>query len=292
MWNHWTVRANAPYQPFKQFEEAHPVWNSLRTHFPDALGAVLMPNHFHLLLPASLRLVAPAKIAGLLSSISKRQGIAQLWQPRVEPTVIPDLRHLKRQVRYVALNPCRSDLCNDPLEWIWSTYRDVAGATVQPWVKAETLACILGERQRDFRVRFHAYVSGDPSVAVEGTAPPKPAEHYLLPHYSIGEILIAAAAASRRSIKDVAQNRSAVRMIFVHLAHRHGWSYPALLAKICETSPRAIRYILELKLEHSALEAADLCLGDARLRWGYIGERLGLERVSAVGKFEALRGRG
>ncbi len=292
MWNHWTARANTPYQPFNQFAEASPVWNSLRTLFPGALGAVLMPNHFHLILPASLRLEAASKIAGLLSSVSKRQGIAQLWQPRVEPTVVPDVRHLKRQVRYVALNPCRSDLCSDPLEWIWSTYRDVAGATVHPWVKAETLASVLGERQRDFRVRFHAYVSGDPSVAVEGTAPPEKAKLYLLPHYAIGEILIAAAAASRVPIKEVSQNRSAARALFVHLAHRHGWTDSAVLAKVCDTSPRTIRYVLERKPDYLALEAADLCLGDTRLRVGYVGERLVMERVSAVGKLEAARGWG
>src|SRR5208283_2925907 len=89
---------------------------------------------------------------------------------------IPDFHHLKRQIRYVHLNPCRSRLVRDPMEWEWSTHRDVLGAVGEAWVDLPQLHRIWGARDDEFRRIFHAYVSGDPSALVEGTPlPQKPA---------------------------------------------------------------------------------------------------------------------
>jgi hypothetical protein len=61
-----------------------------------------MPNHIHVLAPCASTAAAKRKLA--------------------------------RQVRYIVLNPCRDRIVGDPLSWMWSTQRDVMGATVQPWV--------------------------------------------------------------------------------------------------------------------------------------------------------------
>ncbi|MGK5085480.1 hypothetical protein WDW37_19505 [Bdellovibrionota bacterium FG-1] len=264
-WNHWTVRATTHHHPFKQFEPACRAWNFLKKLFPGALSAILMPNHLHLIVPQQAERDDLAKITGVLGAVSKDAGVSKLWQPIAPPALIPDLHHLRRQIRYVALNPCRAELCADPLAWVWSTYRDLARTTATPWVSPDTLRRILKEREKDFQVRFHAYVSGDPSVAIEGTAPARAAQPTAWAEHSIGEILKATSAALQTPASEVRQ-KGPLRTLFIHVAHRFGWKQIRPLAKICHTTPRAIHYTLENPPAPSALAAAALCLGDARLR--------------------------
>jgi hypothetical protein len=72
-----------------------------------------------------------------------------------------DSKHLQRTVRYVALNPCRDKLAPDPLAWPFSGHRDTVGLAI-PGV----LPVVCDP------VWHHGYVSGDPSVRVEGTELP------------------------------------------------------------------------------------------------------------------------
>jgi hypothetical protein len=54
-------------------------------------------------------------------------------------------------------------LVNDPLAWAFSTHRDALGLAIPP-----------ARRRVPQPARFHAYVSGDPSVRPEGTPLPPP----------------------------------------------------------------------------------------------------------------------
>ena len=264
MWNHWVARSTYPYEPFSDFQSSRWAWNLFKRLFPRALGATLMPNHFHLILPKDSEAQDRNRLHGALGAISSRTGIPGLWQSMPSPAQIPDRHHLRRQLRYLALNPCRSSLCSDPLEWYWSTHRDVMGAVVNPWVNAPRLAQELGESKIEFPLRYHAYVSRDPSVAVQGTTAPRPSPSRLLAEEGIGEILIASAAALRSSTSDV-QRTGNCRKLFVHMACRQGWRQPSLLSKICKVTPRAIQLILKQCPPQGMVEAA-LCLGDQRLR--------------------------
>ena len=223
-----------------------------------------MPNHLHLILPDGPEAKTYRQIHGILGSIAKSFKEPRLWQAVPPPRQIPDRHHLRRQVRYVALNPCRSKLCADPLDWHWSTYRDVIGAVASPWVGVSRLAHAFGESEREFKVRFHAYVSGDPSVAVGGTPFPRPAKPKSFPEQSIIEILDASAATLRLPLSQVRKRRG-LRRVFVHLAGHQGWTQTQVLSQICGITPRAIQYILEQDPPES-LSAAALCLGDVRLR--------------------------
>lgn len=266
MWNHWVFRACYPYQPFKNFAAARNAWTLLPKLFPDALAATLMSNHLHLILPRSPHdEKTRCKLAGFMGSISKQRQIHALWQPLIPPAPISDRLHLKRQLRYVALNPCRALLTHDPLEWTWSTYRDGVGAAADPWVRISRVAHALNERERGFNIRFHAYVSGDPTVAVAGTSFPKSTTPKIFSEESIMTILAAAAAALRVPASDVRKQSSDLRPLFIHLAWQQGWNQAKLLSKICDLSTRSIHLILE-KPEPSGTEAALLCLGDRRLR--------------------------
>jgi hypothetical protein len=84
-----------------------------------------------------------------------------VWLPASPPEPLNDSKHLKRTLRYVALNPCRDKLASDPLAWPFSGHRDAVGLAI-PGVLPVV---------RD-PVWHHSYVSGDPSVRVDGTELP------------------------------------------------------------------------------------------------------------------------
>jgi hypothetical protein len=264
MWNHWAIRADSPEEPFQDFENSRWAWDLLRGYFPNALAAVLMPNHVHLILDRKTEARDRLRLSCFKGAMSKRLRNRRLWQRTSEPSLVPDRHHLRRQIRYVALNPCRKRLCADPTEWIWSTYRDLIGASAHPWVDRAAVVRTLGERESGFAVRFHEYVSGDPSVAVGGTRLPTLSTKQMNP--SLEDILESSAAALRVPTSEVTQ-RGELRTLFLHMALLHGWSRPALLSTMCGITTRAIQNVSK---QHPprGVDAALLCLSDARLRRG------------------------
>ena len=224
-----------------------------------------MPNHFHLILSLETENSDRKKIHGLLGTISRYLGISKLWQSAPPPKSVPDSSHLRRQLRYVALNPCRVKLCSDPLEWYWSTYRDLIGASAKPWVDATKVSCAIAYRSKYFPSRFHEYVSGDPSVSVTGTPFPKAALAGPVCVDSLGEILAASASALRAPVPEVRKKGSDLRKLFFHLAARHGWRKPTPLSQIAGITPLGVRLALRQE-PPQGIQAAELCLGDARLR--------------------------
>lgn len=267
MWNHWVIRASTPHTPFHSFESASWIWNRMTKLYPEALAAVLMPNHIHLILPARSEATDLNKLCGLMGAMSGYLRISRLWQQIPPPAKIPDTHHLKRQLRYVALNPCRAGLCQDPLSWPWSTHRELVGAVAHPWISASKIAHALGDTKRDFANRFHSYVSGDPSVSLSGTPFPTPPSVPSLPMASLGDLLFASSAALRKHPKEVQKRTNELRRVFVHLCVRQGWRQTALLAQTCRTSPRTLQRIYKTHPPHG-LKAAERCLADPRLRMG------------------------
>jgi hypothetical protein len=237
---------------------AERLWTTLRRNFPDALAVVIMPDHIHLVAAVtSAEEVARRRLAVALGKLGP------WWHAVPPPALIPNAEHLRRQIRYVSLNPCRARLVHDPLSWLWSTHRDVVGATVDPWVGAKRVAAALGRSPRGFAEAHHAYVSGDPAVTVEGTPFPRPVPSRSVPTVALGRVWAAAAAATRSSPAAI-ERRTLTRRLFVQLAFDQGWRNATLLARLCQTSRRAVYYALTPPLT-VALSAARLCLGDARL---------------------------
>ena len=91
----------------------------------DVWAYCLMPNHVHLIL-------VPADESGLAAFLSEahrryarrinaREGWrGHLWQERFYSCVM-DERHLLMAARYVELNPVRSEICQRPEQWKWSS---------------------------------------------------------------------------------------------------------------------------------------------------------------------------
>ncbi|MCP4868802.1 MAG: hypothetical protein GY898_08790 [Proteobacteria bacterium] len=223
-----------------------------------------MPGHLHLVVPSAPRL--EERLRRTLAWHTRKFGPVdrfRLWEPIPLAAPIADRLKLARQVRYVVLNPCRAGLADDPLDWVWSTYRDVIGATVEPWVDADRLARVLGRSGPGFVRQHHHYVSTDPSVAVGGTPPPEPARADWLA--SLGDVAEAVGSALRIPAAEVGV--SAVgRRLFVHLATRHGWADRKHLADALGITNGSVWRLLQSEPEAQAMAAAALCLGDRRLR--------------------------
>jgi REP element-mobilizing transposase RayT len=259
---HIVARTNGRGGALSTFPLGAAVWSALRRQFPDTFAAVLMPDHLHVIATCVTREDARDRMRALLSGARRhRHGAWLRWEPVPEPSEVPDAKHLRRQIRYVALNPCRSKLAQDPLQWLWSTHRDVVGAAVDPWVTSSGLAAALNEPSACFASRWHAYVSADPSVAVAGTPFPIPALPTPIATVPLNRIFRAAAAAHRVPLERLAR-RGPARSTFLAMAQSSGWTDSPLLGRMVGAS-RTTTWRHGHAQQVPA--AAWLCLGDARL---------------------------
>ncbi|MCA9619483.1 MAG: hypothetical protein KC731_10675, partial [Myxococcales bacterium] len=239
------------------------LWRRLQRSFPRALAAVLMPNHIHVLTPARSESEARRKLGGIVSGLrrSGHPGAANRWEPASTQGIFDEPDKIRRQIRYIVLNPCRAGLARCPSEWLWSTHRDVLGAVRDPWVTAGAVAAALGTSRRGFVARHHRYVSGDPSVAVAGTPAPKP--HDGTPTtYSVADACAASIAAVRGAPDALTRPGPARRQLFA-LANAARW-ITAVIAEACELHPGTARD--QRRRRTPVHPATRMCLGDPRLR--------------------------
>lgn len=188
------------------------LWRRLRRRFPQVAACVLMPDHLHLLALDADAATAHRMLAIELRAWTRRHrpGL-RTWAPTPRAVAIPDLHHLRRQIRYVHLNPCRAHLVSDPLSWEWSTHRDATGCVANPWPHLPTLArCFPAQ---DLAAAIHRYVSSDPSVAVAGTPPLRTVSEPVAA--DVSRILRAAAVALR---VPEALTRGPARTLSIHVA--------------------------------------------------------------------------
>jgi hypothetical protein len=223
-----------------------------------------MPDHPHLVTPCLDPRAARQRFAHRLALFAGQFGDGLPMFRTAEPTVIRNPAVLRRAVRYVALNPCRAELVDDPLRWVYCTHRDVVGAVVDPWVGADRLSTALRMPRAGFEQRHHQYVSADPSVRVAGTAFPAPAPLRGVPTVPLQDIVDAAASATRRQAKDIRKS-GRMRVLFVLLALSQGWTHVGQLASACACSQRTIQRVAGVE-RPDLLEVGLLCLGDERLR--------------------------
>jgi len=219
-----------------------------------------MPDHCHLIAFAESVAAARGGLVSVIRALRRTKvGADTRWQAVPEPVAIVDTDKAQRGVRYVALNPSRAGLVKDPLEWTWSTHRDVVGAVARPWVTPERLARALRRPEKGFTEWFHRYVSSTPEVAVTGTPLPNRGEEHFGMH-GIARFVAAAAAATRGRPNDI-RRMGSTRATFIVLASQHGWP-SSLIAELCGVTTRGVRH---QRARPCDVSAAALCLGDERL---------------------------
>lgn len=217
-----------------------------------------MPEHIHLLARDDTEDAARMRMASVVSALSRSHnpGAANVFAPASAKGIFTERDKLARQVRYIALNPCRAGYVGCPLEWVWTTHRDVMGAVDDPWISEERMVRVLGQSSE----AHHRYVSADPSSHVAGTPPPR--LHDGDPRrYSIDDALAAAIAGVRGQLGDITRPGPAREQFFA-LARRAEWR-ARCLSSLCR---------LEVKTIHKYLRRAGTptaatlrCLGTPRL---------------------------
>lgn len=240
-------------------------WMALRRAFPHCLAAALRSDHTHLVRHDD----EPERAAwrfrqAVLGSTPAR--LRSLWRFPPVPVLVRDRNHLNKTVRYVLRNALAEPGVTDPVQWRWSTMRDVVGAAVDPWCSVEVLARAMGRNPGRFAPWCHAWAAagadGDPAEV----RPLVPAPPRAVPAVGLGAILAAAMEATRCSPRDLHHKRLP-RWLFVALARHQGWREPAALAGVIGVRPGSVRRIGR-DLPPATVGAAALCLGDDRLRWG------------------------
>jgi len=247
-----------------EFELAQRVWEGMKAAFPAALAAMVIPDHVHMAAEEDDPDGGRRRLARALSRASYGRGRG-LWLPVPQPEVVREGK-LRRVVRYVALNPCRRRLVGDPLAWQWSTYRDVMGVAVDPWVTDERLARALGERREGFRRRFHGYVTRDERVDVGARAYPEKAALDPPKLWQPDELALAVTSALRLPLDALRRKGTGpARKLLVALARTVRMNDTSALARLCGITPTAIR-LMKPRFTQVELDAALLCLESERLR--------------------------
>jgi REP element-mobilizing transposase RayT len=208
---------------FRDWEEAAALWVRLAA-LPEPRALVLMPDHVHALLrvPAVGAFLAALRDYARWRGRHRGVGGEPAWLPVEAPEILTSSKHFLRSVRYIHLNPCRDGLASDPLGWPFSTHRDAVGLALPGVVAPE----------RD-PAAFHARVSGDPSVRVEGTA--LPFGRAGLRGASSEQVLAAVSALTRTPMPALCR-RGPARDLLVHALHALALLPQAEVARWTEVS--------------------------------------------------------
>jgi putative transposase len=109
----------------------------------------LMSTHFHLLV-YTVDATLSVGVARLLGDYArwfnlKYERRGHLFASRFASRHVTDDAQLLATHRYIALNPVQGELCADPAEWRWGSYRALAGLERAPdFVAVNTVHRLLG----------------------------------------------------------------------------------------------------------------------------------------------------
>ncbi len=272
---HFVLRSISGTRPFLDRYRCGWAWEKLRHIFPQIHASILMPNHFHV----SADSLNPGRDReSIARTFAQMKGIR--WEPIPEETRASGTQNVLRQIRYILLNPCRKRLSRDPLEWEWSSYRDLLSLVKSPWVTFRQLQTRIKDPNLASLTAFHAFVSSDISVRLEGTAPPGVG----VTAYEIwATSLLAADQAVRQWLRSPAERCSRTPMLrrtFVQFATRGLGKRPSELLDYLDLRRETVSRMANRKVLLDGRDAARLRLlfSDSRFLLGgpdrYLGHDL------------------
>lgn len=205
---HLVARARPGTLLFRTHVEARALWDIVVRTFPELIALCLMPNHLHLVLPHA---DPGGRLADAMRAFARWRNAGRgvtgpVWDEAPGAKELPDASHVRRTVRYVALNPCRGGLVSDPLAWPWSTHRDAVGFALDPVVPVHATPD-----------RHQRFVSADDTVNAAGT--PLPATRH--EPTSWPEVVDAVCGFARAEAHQV-QQRGPARNLALRTAWAHG----------------------------------------------------------------------
>jgi putative transposase len=122
----------------------------------------LMDNHFHLLVmtPQPNLAAGMQRLNGQYAQRHNRKygQSGHLWQGRYHSELVERDAHLLEAVRYIAMNPVQSGLCDRPAAWRWSAHRALAGLEPAGFVAVPETLAYFAANGGTGRARYRAFI--------------------------------------------------------------------------------------------------------------------------------------
>lgn len=87
-----------------------------------------------------------------------------LWEGRFKSCLVQHENYLLELYRYIELNPVRAGMMVQPSDYVWSSYQINAlgkeSVLCTPHPSCPALACVLSQRQKNYRDLFKSHVDG------------------------------------------------------------------------------------------------------------------------------------
>ena len=284
---HLVARTAEDARPFEQRHACADLWARLARTF-DLVACAFMPNHVHVLAQVD-RDIATRAFARVLSAFRLRMralGATPVdfeWASLPRPEKVQhDKRHIARTVRYIHLNPVRDGLCDDPLEWEWSTHRDWLGAVARPCVDRTRWARAMGRRPSACAEWLHDYVSSDASVRnARPLADPRRFLEDERTDASIDALTTAVACVLRSERTTLTEFDAGARRLFLLSAARWTRYRAPELARRLSRHETSVRKVMRRVEEHSKPGSA--ATGSAAMGSAATGSACAMDVESATG---------
>jgi len=142
------------------------------------LAAVLMPNHYHLILEVdsgTLPIGMRELNLGFARDFNRRYRLrGHVFAARFDARRIDTEAYLLAAYRYVVRNPVRAGLCKSPEDWSYSSYAGSVGLG-KPFleiVDASRVIGCFGHPQEVATARLRAFVAGDDPAGIPARSRP------------------------------------------------------------------------------------------------------------------------
>ena len=124
----------------------------------------LMTNHYHLVIetPDGNLAKGMRQLNGVYTQATNRRPgrVGHLFQGRYKAIVVDRDSYLLELTRYVVLNPVRAAMVESPVEWRWSSYRDMLGERVPPeWLATDALLAQFSSERTEAVRRYVQFVA-------------------------------------------------------------------------------------------------------------------------------------
>lgn len=127
-------------------------------------GYCLMTNHYHLLVetPDGNLSIAMRHVNGIYTqrSNARNKTVGHIFQGRYKAILVDKDEYLLCLCRYIELNPVRAGLVEAPEEWIWSSFRQIAGIgnANEKFLTTDWMLSQFANTKRLARERYVEYV--------------------------------------------------------------------------------------------------------------------------------------
>jgi len=126
-------------------------------------GYCLMTNHYHLIVetPDANLSKGMRHLNGVFTQAPNRRHkrTGHLFQGRFKGILVDKDSYLLELSRYVVLNPARSGMVKQPMQWKWSSYGAMVGQVQAPsWLTVDTILAQFGNRRTAAQQRYKDFV--------------------------------------------------------------------------------------------------------------------------------------